>query len=1277
MKNKALIFLVVLVVFPGCGGTEESLLQDLAEDALDERSLAELSPLEVSFPEVADVATDETGWDIFEVELDIMWEPAPGEPGYPCATGLDCDEGFCIQTAEGRVCTPTCIEECPFDWECALHVPSLPDQVYICVPPFVELCRPCQANADCHPHGADGGQACVSYGPAGYYCGAPCDVKEDCPAGYDCAAAMSISGGSATYCQAATGQCECAPWFVNAGANTSCYVENEFGICEGNRKCLDEGLQECSAVTPTPETCNNADDDCDGEVDEDTGGEPCLVSSEWGQCDGTETCDGGELVCEGPAPAPEICDGLDNNCNGQADEGFPDTDGDGLKDCLVSDKDGDGVVDGLDNCPSLPNSSQADADLDGMGDACDLDDDNDQVGDIEDCSPLDSTVFPGAEELCNGADDDCDFMTDEGFADSDADKLADCIDDDDDADGAPDAADCAPLNPALHPDATEECDGIDNDCDDLVDEGYPDSDADLVADCVDEDLDGDGVPNDEDNCPPVDNPGQEDQDLDGIGDACDGDGDGDSIPDGIDNCPGEQNTLQADTDGDGDGDACDDDMDGDQIPNVEDNCLLVANTGQEDADGDGVGDACEDDLDGDGVADAFDCAPAEPTIFPGAEELCDDADNDCDFLVDEGYPDTDNDLVKDCVDDDDDNDGDPDETDCLPADGAIHHLADELCDGIDNDCDDEVDELLGTLSCGKGECAHVTPACIQGQTQICDPLEGVALETCDGLDNDCDGLVDEDLGAMTCGLGVCLHTAFNCVGGSSKVCDPMLGSELEKCDGLDNDCDGQVDEEMPLLACGEGQCFHTAPSCVGGVVQECNPLAGALPEVCDGVDNDCDGDVDEELGTTTCGLGGCAHTVDNCSSGVAQICNPFEGATAEECNDADDDCDGVADDDLGTLSCGLGQCLHAVANCVGGLPQVCDPMEGSELEECDGLDNDCDGDVDEELGSVTCGLGICIHTVDNCVGGLPNICDPMEGFEPEECDGLDNDCDGTVDQGFTDTDSDGDADCLDDDDDGDGTPDDDDCQPLNPAVNPDMVEVCFNDVDDDCAPITPDQCVLSSCAQVLAVLPNAQDGTYTLDVDGDGPVDPFTGYCDMTTDGGGWLLISTQKPDGQLYQTAPISAVVFDKGINQKYSPAVLEALAALGGYQVMVEENSGADVSAGLVMVYLMPAGIQLKFDSTPVAVSTVEWLTGNNEYFTVNNNQGGSSGWWSLSVHSSAFNGLASNKRCVQKGDFLTSGGSNGDYKLDHTGVHSGTTRCVHSTTGIGVTHWLREVN
>lgn len=121
--------------------------------------------------------------------------------------------------------------------------------------------------------------------------------------------------------------------------------------------------------------------------------------------------------------AAEVCDGVDNNCDGQIDEGvsptwYRDQDGDGLGDLkqakqACSQPEGY-VANHTDNCPDTANAGQADVDGDGIGDACDPDNDNDGVADAQDCKPFDNTVFANAPELCDGKDNNCDGQVDEG-----------------------------------------------------------------------------------------------------------------------------------------------------------------------------------------------------------------------------------------------------------------------------------------------------------------------------------------------------------------------------------------------------------------------------------------------------------------------------------------------------------------------------------------------------------------------------------------------------------------------------------------------------------------------------------------------------------------------------------------------------------------------------------------------------------------------------------------------------------------------------------------------
>jgi arylsulfatase A-like enzyme len=185
---------------------------------------------------------------------------------------------------------------------------------------------------------------------------------------------------------------------------------------------------------------------------------------------------------------PEVCDGLDNDWDGAVDEDFQDADGDEAADCVDTDDDGDGFSDademtaGSDplNAASVPEVCDGlDNDLDSAVDEGFPDSDGDGVADCVDTVP----------EVCDGLDNDLDGAVDEGFPDTDGDGVADCVDADDDGDGFSDVDEMAsgsdPLNAASVP---EVCDGLDNDLDGAVDEGSPDTDGDGIADCVDADI---------------------------------------------------------------------------------------------------------------------------------------------------------------------------------------------------------------------------------------------------------------------------------------------------------------------------------------------------------------------------------------------------------------------------------------------------------------------------------------------------------------------------------------------------------------------------------------------------------------------------------------------------------------------------------------------------------------------------------------------------------------------------------------------------------------------
>jgi hypothetical protein len=160
------------------------------------------------------------------------------------------------------------------------------------------------------------------------------------------------------------------------------------------------------------------------------------------------------------------------------------------------DTDGDGIVDGDDNCPNTQNPDQADLDNDGIGNACDPDDDGDGVNDNV---------------------DNCQFTPNSNQANNDGDALGDVCDPDDDNDGV--------------------ADGTDN-CQFTPNPSQANNDGDALGDVCDPDDDNDGVLDGPDNCDFVANPSQQDTDHDGLGNACDPDDDNDGVPDGSDACPG-------------------------------------------------------------------------------------------------------------------------------------------------------------------------------------------------------------------------------------------------------------------------------------------------------------------------------------------------------------------------------------------------------------------------------------------------------------------------------------------------------------------------------------------------------------------------------------------------------------------------------------------------------------------------------------------------------------------------------------------------------------------
>ncbi len=581
--------------------------------------------------------------------------------------------------------------------------------------------------------------------------------------------------------------------------------------------------------------------------------------------------------------------------------------------------------------------------------------------------------------------------------------------------GSPAPGDCDDNNAAVHPNATEICDGIDNNCDGQVDEGFP-----TVNYYRDADGDGYGTPNDvfaakcsapagyvsagndcDDNNAAI-HPGAID-DCDGIDNDCDGQVDED----------GPLVTYYFDVDGDGYGSP--------DNP-VTTRCFAPANL----------------------VTNNLDCNDQDANIHPGATEVCNGIDDDCDGQVDEDFP-----LVTYYFDEDGDGYGSPNapvqarcgaplntvtnNLDCDDQNANVHPGATEICNGIDDNCDGQVDEGFPLVTYyfdidgdGYGDPNNPVKArCFVPQNTVSNNLDcndqdanvhPGATEICNGIDDNCDGQVDEGFPLVTYYFDVdgdgygnpnapvqarCLapqNTVSNNLDCNDQDASVHPGATEICGNGIDDNCNGQVDEGFSNTtyyrdADGDGygnpsvkitaKC--TAPAGYVTNKTDCNDNDASVhpgaTEICDGIDNNCNGRIDEGFPLITYYKDADGDGYGDPSVGTTGRCTVPAGYVSNrtDCNDND-------------------ATVHPGAT-----------------EICDGIDNNCNGRIDEGFPLITYykdadgdGYGDkSVVTTSRCTpptGYVTNRTDCNDNNAavypgaPEICDGIDNNCNGQVDE---------------------------------------------------------------------------------------------------------------------------------------------------------------------------------------------------------------------------------------------------------------------------------------
>jgi len=741
-----------------------------------------------------------------------------------------------------------------------------------------------------------------------------CDEDARCSDGFTCICNME------NHTKICVSESDLPENAVYASKETICMIESDAGVDVGTDVEADGNVPDAETDVQT-DASSDAEQDGGSDLSPDNGTDLAPDSGE-------------DIPC---IPSTEICDLKDNDCDGDTDEDFNNLNqacSSGLGECEAS---------GVYVCS-----------VDGKNTTCN------------------AVAGIAVAEECDELDNDCDGVTDE--------ELVGCCDEDDVQECGSDVGECQKGQ------MTCQADGSWGQCENAVDP------ADDLCDNKDNDCDG-----------------NTDEDFINLNSACQI-GQGVCLSHGVFACsedglvtecnaeiiqPSEEVCDQQDNNCDGN---TDEDLVGCCTP--DDQVVCGSNVGE-----------CRQGLKTCSAEGVWSECIGEVKV---AEELCDSKDNNCDGFVDETFVNLHAQCqigIGECV-----STGNmicAIDQRSLSCNAEVKVGSDETCDNKDNDCDGNTDEEL-TRECGSdvGECQKGVQSCSAGGWLVCEGEIQSSDEICDGQDNNCDNNTDEgfNIGDQCFnGLGECrTEGVIACVDENQSACNAVAGSASEElCDGLDNDCDDLIDEELEdccepgtISECGidTGECVKGTSTCLADRSWDwCFGATGPSMEECDGKDNDCDGENDNDL-------------IGCCSPGVFRNCGIDEGEcrigtqtcwenrewgacqnqispTDEICDGLDNNCDGFTDEDFDltfdTNNCG--SCNHICGN-QGTASSICeagecilqcsrfrfdvnaDPADGCEcevtncgVEICDQVDNDCDGAVDEDCQSLVMYLSFDNH----------------------------------------------------------------------------------------------------------------------------------------------------------------------------------------------------------------------------------------------------------------------------------------------------------------------------